>query len=203
VRASWYHLLSSGVCHTSPPGEHNDFLPLLKEAASLTSCPLASRSDASLRWISASRRHQHESALEAYMTALELLHTSVAISRTLNTRYNRLSNCSPQASNGSLGPDAASLAIEKGDLEKAIELLELGRSILFTQLGQYRTPVDDLRKVDGSLADRFTRLSAQLNVSALPSTKNSVDMGKVIAHSSEDDITRCVICCCTSEWAIL
>jgi hypothetical protein len=163
---------------------------MLSEATTLNTCPLTGRLKASLMWTSISRQHQHGTAMEAYVTALELLHASVAISRTLGSRY---MNLSTDSRHQSLGPDAASLAIANGDIIRAVELLEQGRSILFTQLGQYRAPIDDLREVDPILADQFTTLSAQLNMYALSSAENSgLGSSGTPTQSTEDTIARCV-----------
>jgi hypothetical protein len=165
---------------------------MLKEAATLNSCRLGSRLQASLNWVSMSRQHQHSTAMGAYVTALELLHASITISHTLSARYIDLT---ADLRYQSLGPDAASLAIANGDIIRAVELLEQGRNILFTQLGQYRTPIDDLREVDPILANQFTTLSAQLNMFALsiPSAENGTyPASDALTHATKDKIAMWV-----------
>jgi hypothetical protein len=45
----------------------------------------------------------------------------------------------------SLASDAASAAIDANELEVAVELLEQGRAILWSKMGGYRYPLDELR----------------------------------------------------------
>jgi hypothetical protein len=168
---------------------------MLMEAATLSTCPLATRLAASRVWIIVSRKHQHGTTMEAYVVALELLYATVAISRTLNARYNHIST---EPGHHSLGPDAASLAIAQGDMVRAVELSEQGRNILFTQLGQYRTPIDDLRQVDLNLADQFTTLSAQLNKFALSSAENKAP-GGILTHLTGDEVARWRHCCSAND----
>ena len=61
----------------------------------------------------------------------------------------------------SLASDAASAAIDAGDLEAAVELLEQGRVILWSKMEQYRHPLDQLREVDRELADLLQTLNAE------------------------------------------
>ena len=62
----------------------------------------------------------------------------------------------------SLASDAASAAIYAGDLQAAVELLEQGRSILWSKMEGYRSPLDQLCQVDNELADLLQTLSIEL-----------------------------------------
>ncbi|KAG8868002.1 hypothetical protein FRB98_003867, partial [Tulasnella sp. 332] len=62
----------------------------------------------------------------------------------------------------SLAGDAAAVALDLGQPQSAIELLERGRGILFTHLSQYRTALDDLQAASSTLAAEFSTLSACL-----------------------------------------
>ena len=68
--------------------------------------------------------------------------------------------------------DAAACAIREGRIEMALELLEQGRSLLLTQAGRYRTPVDDL---EDTLADEFRAISAKMEASVMTTTRHNVD----------------------------
>jgi hypothetical protein len=65
--------------------------------------------------------------------------------------------------------DAASSAIEEGQLETAVELLEQGRTILWSKMQGYREPLEDLRIKDRDLADRFEDVSQELEHHAMSS----------------------------------
>jgi hypothetical protein len=43
-----------------------------------------------------------------------------------------------------LAVDAASCALRSGDVCRAVELLEQGRTIIWTQMTRFRTPLDNL-----------------------------------------------------------
>ncbi|MFE9748209.1 CHAT domain-containing protein [Saccharothrix saharensis] len=61
-----------------------------------------------------------------------------------------------------LAGDAAALAIETGEPQRALALLESGRAVLFARALDLRTDLSDLRDHDPALADRFELLSARL-----------------------------------------
>lgn len=64
---------------------------------------------------------------------------------------------------GSLATDAAAWAITADHPEHAIELLEAGRTILWSQLLQVRDETDDLRKAHPELAERLDQARARLD----------------------------------------
>ncbi len=68
--------------------------------------------------------------------------------------------------------DAAACAIRESRIEMALELLEQGRSLLLTQAGRYRTPVDDL---ESTLAEEFRVISAKMEASAMTSRLQNVE----------------------------
>jgi CHAT domain-containing protein len=74
-----------------------------------------------------------------------------------------------------LASDAASAAIEVGDLEAAVELLEQGRVILWSKMEQYRHPLDQLRQVDRELADLLQALSIKREHLSLSSGSRLLD----------------------------
>jgi hypothetical protein len=63
-----------------------------------------------------------------------------------------------------LASDAASHAIEARKLDTAIELLELGRNLIWKNVRGYRPPLQELRRIQEGkdLADEFGRISHQL-----------------------------------------
>ncbi|KAJ6461773.1 CHAT domain-containing protein [Mycena sanguinolenta] len=63
---------------------------------------------------------------------------------------------------GQVVRDAASAAIAAHDYQKAVEWLDQGRSVIWGQLLNLRTPVDELRKINPDLANRLVSLSNSL-----------------------------------------
>lgn len=61
-----------------------------------------------------------------------------------------------------LARNAAALAVASGSPQRAVELLELGRTVLTSQALDGRTDLSELREHDPALADRFELLSARI-----------------------------------------
>ena len=76
--------------------------------------------------------------------------------RTIEQRHTHLTELS------NLTTSAASAAFAQGDIEKALEWLEQGRCLVWSQLNQLRTPVDNLHEHDKHLAQRFMEISSSL-----------------------------------------
>ncbi|KAG9029929.1 hypothetical protein FRB95_004725 [Tulasnella sp. JGI-2019a] len=116
-------------------------------------------------WIIAARHSGLESLEDAYSTYMDLLDRSLLLAASsipdTHTHMVRIRR-------GMVGvtEDATSHAIKKHRLGEAIEVAERGRALLFTQLGNYRTPLNDLEVVNKGLADRFRALSTALDHSA-------------------------------------
>jgi CHAT domain/Tetratricopeptide repeat len=62
-----------------------------------------------------------------------------------------------------LAADAAAWAITAGHPERAVELLEQGRTILWSHMLQLRSDLDELRSSDPDLADRLNVIRAELD----------------------------------------
>ncbi|MFE4828541.1 CHAT domain-containing protein [Streptomyces sp. NPDC056672] len=96
-------------------------------------------------------------ALEDYATATGLLPLLAWRGLDRPTREGLL-----QQSAG-LGPEAAASAIAAGEPERAVELLEQGRSVLWGQLLDTRTDLTALREAHPGIATRLGRLAARLD----------------------------------------
>ncbi|KAG1870207.1 CHAT domain-containing protein [Suillus subalutaceus] len=113
----------------------------LKAAANIISGGLLHRLRASLRLIHHASQHSHGTELEAYATFM----------RTLTCL--------------TLAVNAASCALRSGDVCRAVELLEQGRTLIWTQMTRLRTPLDSLQtRGDHAVAlmKRFRDLSSLL-----------------------------------------
>ena len=64
---------------------------------------------------------------------------------------------------GAAASDAAAWALERGDTERAVELLEQGRGVLLAQAIDARSPHSVLREAAPDLADQLAGLNAQLD----------------------------------------
>jgi hypothetical protein len=94
--------------------------------------------------------------LRAYTTAIELLPELAWLGLSITDRHHQLSQA------GQVVRDAASAAIVQHDYQKAVKWLDQGRSVIWGQLLDLRTPVDELRNSHPDLADEFVSLSTLL-----------------------------------------
>ncbi|KAJ6562314.1 CHAT domain-containing protein [Mycena capillaripes] len=109
------------------------------------------------RWGALADEIHHKSALSAYRLAIELLPQLAMVGLDIHARRKALT-----LQRKGLASDAADCAIKFDDLDNAVELLEEGRSVFWSQALQLRTPLDDLRLADPGLAARVSDILATL-----------------------------------------
>ncbi|KAJ7090712.1 CHAT domain-containing protein [Mycena epipterygia] len=141
-------------------GAHAD---LKKAILHYSSAACARTGPAHLRFQAATSWAHNSSppSLDAYHVALDLLPEIAWLGLSICDRHNRLSKA------GQVVRDAAAAAIASGDSQKAVEWLEQGRSVIWGQLLDLRTPVDALKQKHSELANRLVFLSAQLEGSGI------------------------------------
>ncbi|PVF92338.1 hypothetical protein CPB86DRAFT_195508 [Serendipita vermifera] len=108
-------------------------------------------------WIKVASTINDDSLLTAYGWALDLMPLVAWLGLPISDRHQHLIKI------GGIARDAAAAAISAEQYDKALEWLEQGRSIVWTQILQLRTPVDQLREVDPVLADRLVQVSRLLD----------------------------------------
>ncbi|KAF8604306.1 hypothetical protein BDV93DRAFT_522431 [Ceratobasidium sp. AG-I] len=101
-------------------------------------------------------------ALRQYQIAINLLPRIVWLGTTVQRRYERIPSI------GSAVTEAAARAVESQQYELALEWLEQGRSIVWQQILNLRTPFDDLSRVDFNLANRLEAIALQLDHKGTP-----------------------------------
>ena len=117
-------------------------------------------------WAVTARLGAHPSTSFAYEKAMSLLHDTLVFSPTLQTQHFRLRLVGTISQTGWMPLDYASYQIEKDQLKPAIETLERGRSLLWSQMRGLRTSTDQLRKVDPDIADKFADMNRILETVA-------------------------------------
>ena len=108
-------------------------------------------------WIRVAEDFQHPTLLLAYETALRLLIQHLAALPSLPRHLVIL-----KALTSSLAADAFSACLRKRDPARAVELLEQGRGVFWSQLTRLHSPLDDVivsSPAGKTLADEFTRLA--------------------------------------------
>lgn len=136
---------------------------LLESASNNPSANSHTQFNAALRWVLAARAHKHPSMIDAFSRMLALLELRLLTKETVEAQQEFLRGIPFRL----LASEAAASAIENGRLDTAVELLEQGRTMLWSRMRGYRHPIDDLRAVNASLADQFRTASAELEHTAL------------------------------------
>ncbi|KAJ7879170.1 tetratricopeptide repeat-containing protein [Mycena leptocephala] len=118
-------------------------------------------------WAQKASLNHHTSAMHAYQVTIEMLPQLAAFNLDLQSRQKLLSR------SYDVGSDAAACAIALGQYELAIELLEAGRSVLWSQSLHLRTSVDDLQLSHPHLATKLAELSWELERSSFRDTSRN------------------------------
>ncbi|KAG2156776.1 uncharacterized protein EDB93DRAFT_1101209 [Suillus bovinus] len=132
-----------------------------KAATNIVSAGLLSRLQASLLWVRHAGQHSHGTQMEAYASAMQLLDAHMSATASVSSRHNAMKGIP-----STLAVDAASCALRSGEVGRAVELLEQGRTIIWTQMTRLRAPLDGLQTCGDhavALMKKFTELSSLLN----------------------------------------
>ncbi|KAJ7259411.1 CHAT domain-containing protein [Mycena rebaudengoi] len=151
------------------------------------------RFDAASSWAQCARLGKHSSLLEAYQVALDLLPELAWLGLSIKDRHYHLLKA------GKVVREAAAAATVSGQAKKAVEWLEQGRSVIWGQLLNLRTPVDILKNSHPKLADQLLFLSSKLDISGTcasdiytsrpgmdQSLRESADQAHQNAHNREE-----------------
>ena len=115
--------------------------------------------DTAKKWIQHANKNEHISVIDAYDTALQALPQVAALSFDVQSRHEALA-----ADSDGLARNASRCAIRTGNLDKAIEFLEAGRNIFWTQLLSLRSPFDQLHDADPKLANKMREIATALEL---------------------------------------
>ncbi|KAG2114887.1 CHAT domain-containing protein [Suillus cothurnatus] len=142
-------------------------------------------------WAEQAEIFQHESALEAYQICFELFDSHVMTRSSIISRREAAT-----AFDGaqSLPVDAASCAIRRDHLLRAVELVEQGRGQQWSLASRLRTPVEDLESANPTLAHNYLELSKLLSNAAQNNSATITD--KAIADRAATEYRRL-----TEQWA--
>ena len=136
-----------------------ELLQYLVEGSQLLSLP--ERFNFACGWAYSARTIRHPSTSTAYETALLLMQDVAPFSPTLQLQHATLSTI-PDFFHG-MPLDYASYQVERGELEHAIETLERGRALLWSEMRHLRTSIDPLLDADPELGHKFAALNRDLD----------------------------------------
>ncbi|KAJ7878710.1 hypothetical protein B0H13DRAFT_2545053 [Mycena leptocephala] len=166
----------------------HDAVVSFREGSAYLVSPIPLRCETSAAWARAADKRNHDSALEAYETFIGLLPQQAMLGLDIHSRQKALT----LSSNIGQVSEAAACAIQNNVIDKAIEFLEAGRSVFWSQALQLHTPLDDLHSAHPELAARLSDISKQLelgshraggSIRALPAVhKDHMVLDKEDAH---------------------
>ncbi|OJA20570.1 hypothetical protein AZE42_09770 [Rhizopogon vesiculosus] len=122
---------------------------------------LSSRLRVSLPWVHYANRYTHNTLLDAYTTSMQLLDAYMSATAAVLSRHHTMKSFP-----ATLAVDAASCVLQCGDVCRAVELLEQGRTLIWTQMARFRMPLDDLQECGDhaeAVVKKFRELSSLLN----------------------------------------
>ncbi|KAM6494494.1 CHAT domain containing protein [Amanita muscaria] len=151
-----------------PDADHSDHVDYLdgsmqyfKESAeSLPSGPFRCLKIA-IEWTQYARKHRHGLTLNAYARCFELLDTCLSVNESLEFRQEAV-----QSVPNTFALEASLYALQVGDTYRAVELLERGRTLLWTHISRYRVQIDHVMQNDEhahELVTKFRNLSSMLS----------------------------------------
>ncbi|KAG1824807.1 CHAT domain-containing protein [Suillus subaureus] len=131
-----------------------------------------SRADltAAKSWAAAAEETNHSSALLAYQTALKFLDQHVTLLSSSSRHFDVL-----RMATASLAVDAFSCSVRHGAPTTAVELVEQGRAVFWSQLARLSSPFDGFSlpgDTGGVLAEGFEQLSFSLRSAFDQSTED-------------------------------
>ncbi|KAI0027007.1 TPR-like protein [Vararia minispora EC-137] len=122
----------------------------------------------------------HQDLMNDFDRAFSLIPQVAWLGTSISQRYKALSTF------GGVVNHAISIAIDTGALSRAVEWIEEGRSVVWGQLLQLRSPVDDLRSQYPDLADQLQSLSHDLEASGhIQDSANIIDLNELLHSGSE------------------
>ncbi|KAI9436314.1 CHAT domain-containing protein [Lactarius indigo] len=143
-------------------------------------------------WAHNARIYAHPSTSIAYKTAMSLMEETLVFSPTLQIQHFLLVRV-PTKVRG-LPLDYASYQIETGRIKQAIETLERGRALLWSEMRGLRTSTDQLRTADPALAERFAAINRDLERVTMSVAQNeNMEMGDGEAGPGMDAFGRLLL----------
>ncbi|KAH9967874.1 CHAT domain-containing protein [Russula dissimulans] len=127
-------------------------------------------------WACLARISEHPSIFTAYDCALSLMQDSLVFSPTLDIQHSRLVEMGEGYDQ--LPLDYASYQVHTGQLQQAIETLERGRALIWSEMRGLRTSIDRIRAANSHLADDLATVNRELETLTLTvSSESGADGG--------------------------
>jgi len=162
----------------------DEVMQLFSIAANNTYTKVTTRFELACRWARWARIDVHSSAPTAYDTAISLMQDALTFAPTLEAQHSHLVTIRDDIEK--LPLDYASYLAHKGQLKEAIETLEQGRGLLWSEMRGLRVSIDNLHRVDPVLAGKLATLNQDLE--ALTTSVSPMEWSKGGGVNGNEDI---------------
>ncbi|KAI9457827.1 CHAT domain-containing protein [Lactarius psammicola] len=153
----------------------DEALELLSHCVNDGYASLPNRFQAACHWASVARRIRHPSVSTAYESAVSLMQDTLLFAPTLQLQHATLAT---SEDTHRIPLDYASYQVDLHQLEGAIETLERGRALLWSEMRHFRASIDQLLQTNPQLGQEFAAVNRdleELTKSIPPSHKLSID----------------------------
>ena len=169
----------------------DEIMELYVVAVTDTNADVPHRFNSSFEWSHAARVFNHPSTLPAYQTAISLMQQSLSFAPTLEIQHFRLVAMRDAYE---LPLNYASYLVQIGQLRQAIETLERGRGLLWSEMRRLHTSIDQLREVNLPLAKTFAGVNRDLEALIISGSRDVwMEDGQTSIHEGMDPFDRLVV----------
>ncbi|KAF5340523.1 hypothetical protein D9758_015816 [Tetrapyrgos nigripes] len=172
-KASWLNNLGTAFQkfeHLRELGDIENAISTYRQSTKNTSSPPSNQYRTAHQWATLSLTCQGSFlALDAFTVVLDTIPQLVWLGQTVHQQYEELPKI------GQTINEAIATAISVGNLTQAVEWLEEGHSIVWGQILQLRSPLDDLHDQDPQLADDLERVSKAFHNARTSTRSNFID----------------------------
>ena len=146
------------------------------------------------QWALLARSVNHPTTSTAYETAMSLLQKSLSFAPTVSSQHARFVTMGENCHNMPL--DYASHQIALRRFEEAVEILEKGRAVLWSEMRGFRAPAAQLIDGDSPLSKRCAEINQELEaltVSTSPSGRPEMEVGVAQGSGGTDPFGQLVV----------
>ena len=163
-----------------------DEIMLLFLTAAIIPCEKVTRRfNVACEWAHWAWYYDHSSTSSAYETAMSLMQEALTFAPTLEIQHSHLVKM--RSDFEQLPSGYASYLVHIGQLKEAVEALERGRGLLWSELRGLRTSIDYLHRVDSLLARKFAALNEDLEALTTSVSPMVLSNGEDVNGNGETD----------------
>ncbi|KAI0293138.1 CHAT domain-containing protein [Multifurca ochricompacta] len=172
----------------------DEIIELIRLGVNDKSATVSHRFFLSCRWATFARSARHPSVSDAYQKAMSLIQTSSVAAPTLQIQHARL--VLMRGVGDKMPLDYASYQIDMGQFTQAIETLERGRALLWSEMRGLRSSMDQLSQFNSPLATKLAAINQDLEsltMSVTPSGTIEISNGGSQIGDGMDPFGRLVV----------